>query len=51
MNWVAPSVPQLSVDSVMENFCEGTCLAFLEDQRYLDWRDGVEQLLWVSGQR
>lgn len=41
----------MSVDSVLEVFCEGTCQALLEDDRYLDWRDGTQQLLWVSGQR
>ncbi|KAI0537483.1 hypothetical protein GGR58DRAFT_471699 [Xylaria digitata] len=50
LSWITPSSPQISVDSVLESFCEGTCQSFLQDQRYLDWRDGVEPLLWVSGQ-
>jgi hypothetical protein len=51
LDWFQPSSNPQSVGTISEQLCVGTESYFMENDLYLRWRDGAENMLWAYGQR
>ncbi|KAF9769166.1 hypothetical protein IL306_013427 [Fusarium sp. DS 682] len=48
--WYQPEIDMESATSHLEAHCPSTCMSFLADPAYLEWRSGSVPVLWAYGQ-
>jgi hypothetical protein len=49
--WLSPTIPSTNYDEALETRLQETGMWFIGDNRFLEWKENADSLLWLYGKR
>ena len=51
LGWLIPMIPSTNYHQALKTCHSSTCQWFIEDKRFLEWKENSGSLLWLHGKR